>query len=110
MKQYVVDELRQQDYEKIKAFLDEKQGPSEMGGIYWIPLEREYLAPVQIAHKECQPIYYIIDLKPDSLSCELLLRTKSRIRCDCIRYADGRQIQRIIQFVDDLLEKLEIKI
>lgn len=110
MKQYVIDELRWQDYEKIKAFLDKKWGPSEIGGIYWVPMEQEFLAPVQAGHIECQPIYYIIDLQPDVMSCELLLRTKSRVRCDCIRYANKEQTDRIIRFADDLLETLEIKV
>jgi len=110
MKQYVIDELRWQDYEKIKAFLDKKLGPAEVDGIYWVSMEQELLTAVQIEHIECRPIYYIINLKPDTLSCELLLRTKSRMRCDCIRYANKAQTDRIIRFADDLMEKLEIKV
>jgi len=47
MKQYVVDQLRYPDYEKLKGFLDQTYGAAAMGSIYWIPLALELLSPVQ---------------------------------------------------------------
>jgi hypothetical protein len=110
MKQYVVDELRHQDYEKIKACLDGKYDVSEIGGIYWVPLEQELLTQKQAAHTDCHPIYFIIDLQPAVMSCELLLRTRSKMRCDCMSYASEKQRNWIIRLIDNLLEELEIKI
>ena len=108
MKQYVIDELRYQDYEKIKTYLDESFGESDLEGIYWLPLDPEILTEVQAAHTTCQPYYFVIDLAPERLSCELLMRTRSRIRCDCISYANERQRNWIIKALDAVLEKLEI--
>ena len=108
MKQYVIDELRYQDYERIRAYFDESFGESELGGIYWLPLDPEMLKEVQAAHTTCQPFYFALDLKPDRLSCELLVRTRNRIRCDCIGYANERQRNWIIKVLDAMLEKLEV--
>ena len=109
MKQYVIDELRPDDYKKLKAYLDENFNSSEIDGIYWIPLEQKNLTAIQEEHTECQPFYFAIELNPDILACELLIRTKSRVRCDCIGYVTEKQLSWLIRFVDGILDKLEIK-
>ena len=43
MKQYVIDELRPADFEKIKAHLDENFDSSTIQGIFWISLDKEIL-------------------------------------------------------------------
>ena len=108
MKQYVIDELRLDDYKKLKAYFDENFNSSDIDGIYWIPLEQVPLTNIQTEHTECQPFYFAIELKPDTLACELLVRTKSRVRCDCISYATEKQLSWLISFMDGIFVKLEI--
>ena len=108
MKQYVIDELRPDDYKNLKAYLDESFNSSNINGIYWIPLDQENLTDIQAEHTECQPFYFAIELNPDILACELLVRTKSRVRCDCISYATEKQLNWLIKFVDGMLDKLGI--
>ena len=108
MKQYVIDELRPDDYKKLKKYLDENFKSSDMDGICWIPLEQENLTAIQEEHTECQPFYFAIELNPDVMACELLIRTKSRVRCDCIGYATEKQLSWLIRFVDGIFDKLEI--
>ncbi len=109
MKQYVIDEIRLQEYEKIKAYLDMNFGDPEIGGIYWIPLDAGILTDTQKAHADCQPFYFAIDLAEGRMTCELLVRTKNRIRCDCIAYATQEQHSWLIRLVDAMFEQLEIK-
>lgn len=108
MKQYRIDELRPEDHEKIKAYLNERFGPSQMESLYWVPLENDFLDVVQEAHRDCQPFCFAVELKPTAISFELLIRTRNRIRCDCIRYANVEQRERIIRFADDMFETLKI--
>ena len=108
MKQYVIDEIKAADHEKIKAYLDAEFGPAEMGGIYWIPMAEEMLSEAQRAHKACQPFFFALDLELDRLSCEFLIRTRERIRCDCINYATDSQRNWLVGMVDAVFEKLEI--
>ncbi|MDM8552909.1 hypothetical protein QUF72_22710 [Desulfobacterales bacterium HSG2] len=110
MKQYVIDELRFQDYEKIRAYLDMNFGAAEIGGIYWIPLDPDTLTDVQKAHTGCQPFYFAIELEEGRIACELLVRTQNKIRCDCISYADETQRNWFIRRVDAMFDELEIKI
>ena len=108
MKQYVIDEIRPQDFEKVKRYLDETYGDAGVDGLYWVPVEQAMLSGVQEAHTACAPFFMAMELGPDRLAAELLVRTRSRVRCDCIHYADQRQRTWLIQTVDAIFEKLEI--
>lgn len=109
MKQYVIDELRLGDHEKIKAYLDENFSDSVFDDVYWIPVDQSVFGDIQKEHTECQPFYIAIELGTDRISCELLVRTKNKMRCDCIRYATEKQIIWLIQVLDAIFEKLGIR-
>jgi hypothetical protein len=108
MKQYVVDQLRFPDHEKLRACLDQDFGAADMGQIYWVPLDGETLTPVQAEHLDCQPFFAALELHAGHLSLELLVRTKNCIRCDCIGYATEVQRNLLIRRVDDMLAQLGI--
>lgn len=108
MKQYVIDELRPGDYKKIRTYLDDNFGFSGVEGLYKIPIDPENLDDIQVGHIQCQPHYFAIDLEPDRLVCELLVRTDSRIRCDCIGYATEKQRNWFIEFVELIMYELNI--
>ncbi|MCP4349400.1 MAG: hypothetical protein GY795_28300 [Desulfobacterales bacterium] len=108
MKQYVIDELRIQDYEKIRDYLDNNFTSSDVGGIYWIPIDQDILTNEQAEHTECQPFYFAVDLEQNLMACELLVRSKSRMKCSCIGYATENQRNWFIRFIDAMFERLEI--
>ena len=108
MKQYVIDELRHQDHEKIKQYLDEHAGPAEMGNLYWIPMDPAFHTETQASHTDCHPLYFAIQLCETSFVAELLVRTKNRVRCDCISYANDEQFLWLARYVDAIFEQLEI--
>lgn len=110
MKQYVVDELRVGDHSILKAYLDEKLGASDVSGLYKLPIDTEMLTDLQRAHTRCWPLYFAIDLEPDRMACEFLIRTDNTMRCDCMRYATQEQRNWLIQFTDTMLDQLEIAI
>ena len=108
MKQYLIDEIRLQDYWKIKAYLDDSFGDSGIEGLYWLPVDETMLSEVQKIHTECAPFFMALALEEDRLAGELLVRSRSRMRCDCIHYADERQRNWLIETVDTIFEKLQI--
>ena len=109
MKQFVIDELRPEDYTKLKKYLNDNYGADAIEGIYWLPIETQFLSGTQIEHKDCLPFYFAIDLEPDRVIIELLVRTKNRVRCSCIAYADETQCIWLIRQIDEIFEQLEIK-
>ncbi len=110
MKQYVIDEIRSEDYKKIRAYLDENSGPCPIDGVYWLPLDPAVLNQTQAEHSKCRPFYFVIELEPTRISCEMLVRTRNSVRCDCMGYATDEQFLWLVRRTDDMLDELEIKI
>ncbi len=108
MKQYVIDELRPGEYEKIKAYLDGHLEAGAMDGIYWMPLDESLLSATQADHFDCHPFYVALELTADQLAAEFLIRTQQRIRCDCMANANEAQRNWIIRSVDNIFNKLQI--
>ena len=109
MKQYVVDELRPADHKTLKTYLDDHYGPAALGSIYWIPIGSDMLTAVQAEHRHCQPHYFALDLAPEQLACELLVRTQNSVRCSCTAYATQQQRDWLIELIDTIFNRLEIR-
>jgi hypothetical protein len=110
MKQYVIDQFSPEDYNKIKDYFDENFSNSGIEGIYWIPINDDLLTDVQKEHKDCSPFFFAIEIVLNKMSCELLVRTKKRLRCDCIQHATELQRNWLIEFADSVFDRLKIKI
>ena len=106
MKQYVIDQLRPNDYFRIKAYLEMNLRQSGIPDIYWLILPQDILGEIQAEHADCQPFYFALELCQSALSCELLVRTLSHVRCDCMCYASPEQRNWLIQTVDDICDQL----
>jgi hypothetical protein len=96
MKQYVIDELRAADYQALKTYLNEQYGSAA-------------LDEIQLAHTECRPQCFAVDLDDNRLACEFLVRSKSRVRCDCMDYATENQRNWLIGLIDSIFDRLQIK-
>jgi len=110
MKQYVIDQLRWNDYEGVKGYLDARGQKTAMEGVYWIGLPESLYTTVQNEHPRCHPYYFAVNLSFDRVDFELLIRSRQIMRCDCIAYAVPEQRDYIIGFADEMLERLKIKI
>ena len=110
MKQYVIDELRPMDHEAIKVYLKENYSASDVDGIYWIPLEEDILTEIQKEHTDCQPFYFAVDLEPNRIAFEMLIRTQKKMRCSCMGYAAKNQRDWLMGLADSIFDQLGIKI
>lgn len=110
MKQYVIDQLSNQDYGLLKDYLDKHFKNSGMDDIYWIPVNEDLLTQIQRSHTDCQPFFFAVEIVPFKIMCELLVRTKNRMRCNCIQYADESQRNWLVDFADSIFDRLKIKI
>lgn len=108
MKQYVIDELRPQDHAALHTWLNEHLHLTGVDGIYWLFLDDAVLSAAQQAHTECQPFYVALELTRQHLACELLVRSRQRMRCDCIAYADTRQLNWLVAQMDAIFEQLDL--
>ena len=109
MRQYVLDEIRPAEIHKIRGFLDEKLGHSGIDRLYWLPLPCDLLTDLQKAHTDCRPFFFAIHLESGRMICEFLIRTKSRMNCDCLGYATAPQVSWLIAYADGVLNELGIR-
>lgn len=109
MKQYVIDELTPQNCQAIRQYLERCAQPAGVEGLYWLAIDEGLLAPEQQSHDTCKPFFFSLELLPDRLVCELLVRTGNRVRCSCIAYASRQQREWLIETVDAILHKLDVK-
>ena len=110
MKQYVVDQLNRDDFQKLRSHLEENYGKPDFESIFWLPIEKSSLSEVQQTHVDCQPFTVAVDLQENQLVCELLVRTRNKMRCECMGYTTRRQRNSIIELIDSILDKLGISI
>ncbi len=110
MKQYVIDQLRGSDYERIRGFLEGHSESTAMEGLYWVEVPEELYAGVQKEHGSCRPFYFAVNLSREQVDFELLVRSRQVLRCSCIAYATPAQREFIIGFADGMVRSLELKI
>jgi hypothetical protein len=110
MKQYVIDELNPKQCHAIGQYLERYAQPAGVEGLYWLPIDHGLLASEQQSHDACKPFFFALELMPDRLVCELLVRTGNRVRCSCIAYASRKQREWLIDTVDAILDKLGVKV
>lgn len=108
MKQYVIDELRPADHGKLKEYLDQNFHVSGIPGLYWIWLEEGLLTEIQRRHSQCRPHYLAVELEENRVTCEFLVRSRQKLRCNCIGYADARQRIWLMELMDAVFQKLAI--
>lgn len=110
MKQYVIDQLRESDYEKILEYLGQNADASEFGDLFWLLLPETLYSDTQSEHKQCQPFCFAVNLSLSQVDFELLIRSRQILRCSCISYADKKQRDYILDFADRMLDELGIKV
>ncbi len=110
MRQYMVDELRRMELERIRGYLDRHCEASDLGGLYWLHIPDECLSPTQIAHKDCMPFWTAVEMGGSWVKFEMLVRSRKKIRCNCVAFATEDQRDFILKFADKLLAGTEIPV
>ena len=109
MRQYVIDEIRRADMERVRAYLAERTQATGMTEIYWLALPPDLLSPAQWEHQDCGPHYLAIETGQDFVKFEFLVRARNKFRCECIEYANPAQEAFLLQFAHTLIETLALK-
>lgn len=109
MRQFVLDELSPMESDNIDSYLKRNLKQSGIEGVYWLLLPPDHLTPTQKEHEACGPFYTSVELDRHGLRFELLVRSTSNLHCSCIGYADNRQRQFILDFIDKMIDEELIK-
>ncbi len=109
MRYYLIDEISNQDMEKINTFLIDHALQSEMEGLFWVQIPEDLLNPTQVTHGTCQPYLFAIELGMDWLKAEFFIRSQNNLRCTCPAYCTPEQGEFIIQYLQDMIQTLNIQ-
>ncbi|NPA49801.1 MAG: hypothetical protein GXO20_07440 [Thermodesulfobacteria bacterium] len=92
MQNFTVDRLSPEEISRLERVLKQKTQPSPLGGLFWIRIPEEVLAPVQKEHAQsCGPHYFAVEIGEDFISFEFLVRNFQRVRCSCMSPATPAQ-------------------
>lgn len=109
MKSYYLDEIPASDLDKIIGYLNENANESGIDKLFWIEMPPEYLTNIQSEHSECKPHRFAIETGKTWIKAEFFIRTSVKFRCDCNGYCNYKQKEFIINFVDNMMDKLGIR-
>ncbi len=109
MRQFVIDDLSQQERDNLDSYLKNRLKPGGMEGMFWLAIPPDLLAEAQHGHDECGPFYFGFDLSHNALTIELLVRSEVNLHCTCISYASVAQRQFLLDFLDTMLEEEKIR-
>lgn len=115
MRSYLIEDLVEEDFDKIQAAFEELgfRGPIE--DIYYLPLPEELLQPEQKEHiEECGPYFMALEFvkgtSENLIKLELLTRGRKKIRCSCITYATRPQREHMIEYLDQFIDEQEVSV
>ena len=109
MRWYGIDDITEEDTKKLADTLTEMELTSGMDGLFWLPVPAEMLSPVQQEHVEsCGPHVMGLEIEENFVRLELLVRARSRMRCECVHYASPELRDSMIVWLENLLAELGI--
>jgi hypothetical protein len=109
VRSYLIDEISPSDMEKIAGFLKSNSFSSKLDQLYWVKLSDDLLDENQFLHRDCQPHVFAVELGPNWVKLEFLIRSLKSMRCTCPGYASKRQMEFIIRFAHNMIEQLDIR-
>ena len=109
MRAYLIDEISPSDMEKIGGYLRSNAVGSGLEKVYWLEIPKDLLNETQIAHRQCQPYVFAVELGAGWIKLEFFSRSLKGMTCNCQSYSSTSQIEYIADFAHEMLETLGIK-
>ena len=105
MRQYYIDELSFLERDNLDSYLKRTLKSGPIGGVYWLEVPQDLLAPAQLEHPDCGPFYFSVVLEDTDIRFEFLVRSSHNMHCSCIGWATPAQRRFVMAFVDNMLEE-----
>lgn len=115
MRSYFIEDLAEDDFEKVMKAFEELELRGPIDDIYYLPLPEQLLQKEQQDHLEdCGPYFMALEAikgtEESSFKLELLVRARKKMRCSCVSYATPEQRKHMIEYLDQFIEELEISV
>ncbi len=110
MRTYTIDQLEEAEIAAINQRLCDMDLQAGLEGIYWLPVPREMLTPIQREHQpQCGPYCLALEVCANAVHMELLVRGQGRIRCDCLSFAGQDLRNHMIGYLEGMLTELKVQ-
>ena len=111
MRWYHIDEIKPGGTARLAERLESMELSAGIADLYWLPVPPALLGAVQREHLAlCGSYVMALELFPDALRLELLVRARGILRCECVAYAEPDLVRHMMNYVNELLEELEITV
>ena len=109
MRTYTIDQLEEADIAAINSRLLDMELQAGLEGVYWLPVPRDMLTPIQVEHFDsCGPYCLALEVEHNAIHMELLVRGMGRIRCECLSFASEELRNHMIKYLEGMLTELKI--
>lgn len=109
MKSYYLDEISAADLDKITGYLSKNAVESGMDRLFWIEMPPGCLTDFQSGHSDCRPYRFAVETGDTWIRAEFFVRTSVKFRCDCNGYCNDDQKQFIMNYIDNMIDELDIR-
>ncbi len=109
MREYLVSDLTEAQTSQIENELKKRGWAASLEHMFWLPLPECALSSVQKSHcPKCAPYVAAVEVEPNCLRAELLVRSQSSLHCECIAYAEPDQVAYTMNELHSILQGLNI--
>lgn len=110
MRTYTIDQLEEADIAAVNSRLLDLDLQAGLEGVYWLPVPRDMLTPIQLEHFDhCGPYCLALEVEANAVHMELLVRGMGRIRCECLSFASEALRNHMIAYLESMLTDLGIQ-
>lgn len=110
MRTYTIDQLEEADIAAINTRLLDLELQAGLEGVYWLPVPKGMLTPLQAEHfEQCGPYCLALEVGSNAVHMELLVRGMGRISCGCLSFASEALRNHMIAYLEGVLRDLHIK-
>ena len=115
MRSYQIEDLSHADGETLQAALRDLGLAGSIDGIFYLPVPHDLLDAEQCEHLDsCGPFFMPLEViegpERTMLKLELLVRARQILRCSCVHYAPPALRNHMIDYLDCLLEDLDVRV
>ena len=108
MRAYLIDEISPSDIKKISLFLKQNSSQSSLENVFWVEIPEDLLTGIQFKHQTCRPHVFAIETGDHWVKAELFVRSLQTMRCDCQSYCSPQQREFILNFMQHMIDTLNI--
>ena len=109
MRSLLIDEIISADMVKIDNFLKKNTMASDLSDIFWVKIPDDLLSATQYQHHQCQPHVFAIELSSDKIKLEFFIRSLTSLNCQCNGYCTIQQRDFILNFAQNMIDRLSLK-